>query len=39
MEILTLWPFSQGEIEGVKDGFVDALFADASPSASDVVQS
>ena len=32
MEILTLWPFSQGEIEGVKDGLVDALFGkDFSP--------
>jgi hypothetical protein len=27
MELLTLWPFSQGEINGVKEGFVDALFA------------
>jgi predicted AAA+ superfamily ATPase len=26
MEILTLWPLSQGEIEGVKEGFVDAVF-------------
>lgn len=29
MEIITLWPFSLGEIEGVKEGFVDALFEDA----------
>jgi uncharacterized protein len=27
MEVLTLWPFSQGEIEGRKEGFVDACFA------------
>lgn len=27
MEILTLWPLSQGEIEGVVEGFVDALFS------------
>jgi len=27
MELLTLWPFSQGEINGVKEGFVDALFS------------
>jgi predicted AAA+ superfamily ATPase len=27
MEILTLWPLSQGEIEGRVEGFVDALFA------------
>jgi hypothetical protein len=26
MEVLTLWPFSQGEIEGKQEGFVDALF-------------
>ena len=26
MEIMTLWPLSQGEIEGVKEGFVDAVF-------------
>lgn len=27
MEVLTLWPFSQGEIEGRADRFVDACFA------------
>lgn len=27
MEVLTLWPFSQGEIAGVVETFVDALFA------------
>ena len=27
MEILTLWPLSQGEIEGQVEGFVDTLFA------------
>lgn len=27
MEVLTLWPFSQGEIEGRVDSFVDACFA------------
>lgn len=27
MELLTLWPFSQGEINGVKEGFLDALFS------------
>ena len=26
MEILTLWPLSQGEISGVKEDFIDALF-------------
>lgn len=32
MEILTLWPLSQGEIEGVVEGFVDALFAKTFPA-------
>ncbi len=27
MEIRTLWPFSQGEIEGVREDFIDAAFA------------
>jgi len=27
MEVLTLWPFSQGELEGRREGFVDACFA------------
>jgi len=40
MELLTLWPFSQGEINGVKEGFVDALFAKvpgwSSAKASDL---
>lgn len=31
MEVLTLWPFSQGEIEGLTEGFVDAVFADTLP--------
>ena len=31
MEIVPLWPFSQGEIEGVVEGFIDAAFGDASP--------
>lgn len=29
MEILTLWPFSQGEIEGVCETFIDAVFAES----------
>lgn len=28
METLELWPFSQGELEGLSDGFVDAAFDD-----------
>jgi uncharacterized protein len=28
MEILTLWPLSQGEIEGHTEGFIDAMFAE-----------
>lgn len=31
MDILTLWPLSQGEIEGRREGFVDALFAGTLP--------
>jgi hypothetical protein len=27
MEVLTLWPFSQGEMRGVQENFVDALYA------------
>jgi hypothetical protein len=27
VEVLTLWPFSQGEIRGARENFVDALFA------------
>src|SRR5881397_247611 len=27
MEVLTLWPLSQGEILGHREGFIDALFA------------
>ena len=25
IEVLTLWPFSQGEIKGVLDGFINAF--------------
>ncbi|MDW8255364.1 MAG: DUF4143 domain-containing protein, partial [Chloroflexota bacterium] len=32
MEIVPLWPFSQGEIEGTAEGFIDAAFGDAPPS-------
>ena len=32
METLTLWPFSQGELEGVVEGFVDACFAKTFPA-------
>jgi hypothetical protein len=28
MEVTTLWPLSQGEIDGVVEGFVDGLFGD-----------
>jgi predicted AAA+ superfamily ATPase len=30
MEVLTLWPFSQGEIHGVHESFVDTLFSQKS---------
>jgi len=31
MEIIPLWPFSQGEIEGAVEGFIAAAFGDAPP--------
>lgn len=34
MEIFTLWPFSQGELEGQRETFVDAAFAARSPRAT-----
>lgn len=34
MEILSLWPFSQGELAGIRESFVDALFADTLPAAA-----
>lgn len=34
MEIATLWPLSQNEIEGVRDGFIDTLFTENLPTAS-----
>ncbi|PAP78962.1 ATPase [Rubrivirga sp. SAORIC476] len=33
MEIVTLWPLSQGEMEGRDERFVDAVFSDALPPA------
>ncbi len=33
MEIVSLWPLSQGEIGGVREGFVDALFGRHAPTA------
>jgi len=32
MEIMNLWPLSQGEIEGVRDNLVDVLFQSGLPS-------
>jgi uncharacterized protein len=31
MEILTLWPLSEGERQGIREGFVDAAFGDGPP--------
>lgn len=31
MEILTLWPFSQGEIEKNQEGFIDSVFSSTLP--------
>jgi len=32
MEILSLWPFSQGELEGVQEHFIDGLYAAKMPA-------
>ncbi len=32
MEVLTLWPLSQGELAGRRDGCIDALFATTMPT-------
>jgi len=32
MEILTLWPLSAGECQGIREGFVDAVFRDGPPT-------
>ncbi len=34
IEILTLWPLSQGEIEGRKEDFISAVFAEQAPWAT-----
>lgn len=34
MEVLTLWPFSQGELRGLEEDFVDTCFADELPRAT-----
>jgi len=47
MEVLTLWPFSQGEMRGVNESFVDTLFSrrpvswsggSASPQRAELLQ-
>jgi len=30
MEVVTIWPFSQGEIRGTKETFVDTMFSKLS---------
>ena len=35
MEVLTLWPFSQGELEKVTEGSIDAFFAKELPPFKD----
>ena len=32
MEVLTLWPLSQGEIEGSREGFIDTAFGPRPPA-------
>ncbi|MBK7329289.1 MAG: ATP-binding protein [Dehalococcoidia bacterium] len=31
MEVLTLWPLSQGELSGMREGFIDVAFGPAPP--------
>jgi uncharacterized protein len=35
METIELWPFSQGEIDGAPDGFIDAIFGTGPTIGSD----
>ncbi len=37
MEVLTLWPLSQGEIDGVVEDFIDRAFAPAFPLRASVM--
>jgi len=37
MEVLTLWPLSQGEIDGVVEDFIDRAFASAFPLPASVM--
>jgi len=39
MEVLTLWPLSQGEIEGRREGLIDALFGEETPFSPGPVES
>lgn len=32
IEVYTLWPFSQGEVAGMREGFIDGLFGQHLPS-------
>jgi len=36
MDVITLWPFSQGEIEGAREGFIDAVFSAKLPGLKPV---
>jgi uncharacterized protein len=34
MEVLSLWPFSQGELAGSREGFLDAVFSSRLPACA-----
>lgn len=34
MELLTLWPLSQGELLGLREGFIDQVFSDRLPDVA-----
>lgn len=39
MEVLTLWPLSQGELAGRREGLIDALFAGEAPEPASATES
>ena len=38
IEILTLWPFSQGELAGVRESFIDQLFSQNPPACPEAAE-
>jgi predicted AAA+ superfamily ATPase len=38
LEVLTLWPLSQGEIDGRREGLIDALFGEVPPFSPETAE-